>query len=174
VNAGASLARFAREAEPVWLGLKAAAARRLDFLGSWRFGCENPRFRVLDFLGFPWILSSESRLINGLRWIFAEKFFLGAFLAGGVCAETRAPSFGCAKGQTCSSGELSLISDFLQSIVGSTTASAIQVRTLAFLRSRAGFARKAQRWPRRARGHGVENLWTRAEDTLPLNQRPTR
>jgi hypothetical protein len=99
VNAGASLARFAREAEPVWLVLKAAAARRLDFLGPWRFGCENPHFRVLDFLGFPWILSSESRLINGLRGIFAEKFFLGAFLAGGVCAETRAPVLAVRKGK---------------------------------------------------------------------------
>jgi hypothetical protein len=30
----------------------------------------------LDFLGFPWILSSESRLFNGLRGIFGGKFFL--------------------------------------------------------------------------------------------------
>jgi hypothetical protein len=30
----------------------------------------------LDFLGFPWILSSETRLINGLHAIFARKFFL--------------------------------------------------------------------------------------------------
>jgi hypothetical protein len=37
---------------------------------------ENPRFEVLDFLGFPWILSSETRLINELHGIFPEKFFL--------------------------------------------------------------------------------------------------
>jgi hypothetical protein len=30
---------------------------------------------VLDFLGFPWILSSESRLINGLRGIFGGNIF---------------------------------------------------------------------------------------------------
>jgi hypothetical protein len=30
----------------------------------------------LDFLGFPWILSSETRLINGLHGIFAEEIFL--------------------------------------------------------------------------------------------------
>jgi hypothetical protein len=53
----------------------------LDFLGAWVFGCENPRFRVLDFLGFPWILSSESRLINGLRGISGEKFFRKSWLA---------------------------------------------------------------------------------------------
>jgi hypothetical protein len=39
----------------------------LGFLGAWPFRYENPRSGVLDFLGFPWILSSESRLINGLR-----------------------------------------------------------------------------------------------------------
>jgi hypothetical protein len=29
----------------------------------------------LDSLGFPWILSSESRFINGLREVFARIFF---------------------------------------------------------------------------------------------------
>jgi hypothetical protein len=28
----------------------------------------------LDFLGFPWILSTESRLINGLHEIFSRRF----------------------------------------------------------------------------------------------------
>jgi hypothetical protein len=59
---------------------------RLGFLGPRLFRFENPDFRGCISLGFPWILSSESRLINGLRWIFAEKFFvaflpLGAFEA---------------------------------------------------------------------------------------------
>jgi hypothetical protein len=31
----------------------------------------------LDFLGFPWILSCETRLINGLHGIFPEDFFVG-------------------------------------------------------------------------------------------------
>jgi hypothetical protein len=35
----------------------------------------------LEILGFPWILSSESRLINGLRGIFGGNFFVRPFLA---------------------------------------------------------------------------------------------
>jgi hypothetical protein len=31
----------------------------------------------VDFLGFPWILSSETRLINGLRGNNGGNFFLG-------------------------------------------------------------------------------------------------
>jgi hypothetical protein len=44
----------------------------------------------LDFLGFPWILSSESRLFNGLRGIKRERFFLGAFSVGLAAPERRA------------------------------------------------------------------------------------
>jgi hypothetical protein len=33
----------------------------------------------LDFLGFPWILSSESRLFNGLRGWKRGNFFLALF-----------------------------------------------------------------------------------------------
>jgi hypothetical protein len=33
----------------------------------------------LDFLGFPWILSSESRLFNGLQGLEAARSFRGAF-----------------------------------------------------------------------------------------------
>jgi hypothetical protein len=47
----------------------------LDFLGWSPFRRESPVSDVLDFLGFPWILSSESRLFNGLRAIFAEAIF---------------------------------------------------------------------------------------------------
>jgi hypothetical protein len=54
----------------------------LEFLGPCLFRFENPRFRGLDFLGFPWILSSESRLISGLHGIFAEKFFVALLLLG--------------------------------------------------------------------------------------------
>ena len=38
----------------------------LGFLGASLFRCENPRRELLDFLGFPWILSSEMSLFNGL------------------------------------------------------------------------------------------------------------
>jgi hypothetical protein len=87
-------------------GLARSAAARdrirrvhLDFLGLWPFGCENPRFRVLDFLGFPWILSSESIHINGLRWIFAEKFFLGVFPLGGFTLRRGSPILVVRKGK---------------------------------------------------------------------------
>ena len=53
----------------------------MDFLGGWPFPCENPRFWVLDFLGFPWILSSESSLFNGLRGKTAENIFGAPALA---------------------------------------------------------------------------------------------
>jgi hypothetical protein len=55
----------------------------LDFLGARPFRCENARQGVLDFLGFPWILSSESILFNGLRGIFAERNFSHPFAIGG-------------------------------------------------------------------------------------------
>jgi hypothetical protein len=53
--------------------------RRLGFLGASPFGVGNPRFWGLEKLGFPWILSSESRLINGLRAVFAGKIFRAPF-----------------------------------------------------------------------------------------------
>jgi hypothetical protein len=45
-----------------------------------------PYFRLLDFLGFPWILSSESRLINRLHAAFGGRNFRGplARAAGGA------------------------------------------------------------------------------------------
>jgi hypothetical protein len=51
----------------------------LGFLGPRPFPYESPRLWVLDCLGFPWILSSESRLFNGLRDQKRGSFFLGAF-----------------------------------------------------------------------------------------------
>jgi hypothetical protein len=52
---------------------------RLDFLGAWPFRREIPRKRLLDFLGFPWILSSESRLFNVLRGQKRRNFFSALF-----------------------------------------------------------------------------------------------
>jgi hypothetical protein len=60
-----------------------APRANLGFLGRWPFRCEAPRFWGLDFLGFPWILSSESRLINGLRGNNGGNFFLGPSPLGG-------------------------------------------------------------------------------------------
>jgi hypothetical protein len=47
----------------------------LDCLGARPFRIENPCFWLLDSLGFPWILSSETRLINGLRGNIEKSFF---------------------------------------------------------------------------------------------------
>jgi hypothetical protein len=72
----------------VGLASPSAAGRvRLGFLGPWLFRFENPRFRGLDFLGFSWILSSESRLINGLCGINRGKIFHAVF--GPWAFETR-------------------------------------------------------------------------------------
>ena len=60
-------------------GPRCGSAIRLDFLGAWPFRCENARQGMLDFLGFPWILSSESRLFNGLRGQKRRKFFSALF-----------------------------------------------------------------------------------------------
>jgi hypothetical protein len=70
----------------------------------------------LDFLGFPWILSSESRLINGLRGFLREEYFSRPSLALRP-ATMGADARGHAEAQDCSSGKLKLISDFLQEIV---------------------------------------------------------
>jgi hypothetical protein len=51
----------------------------LDFLGPQPFRYENHLFGVLDFLGFPWILSSESSFFNGLHRIFVGNVFLAVF-----------------------------------------------------------------------------------------------
>jgi hypothetical protein len=69
------------------------------------------------YLGFPWILSSESRLINGLPGIKRAKVFLGASSVALRGAGTGAPSRGYAEAQNCSWGKLSFVSDFTQLIV---------------------------------------------------------
>jgi hypothetical protein len=56
------------------------AVGRVDPFGfSWSvpISLRKPFLRGLDFLGFPWILSSETNDINGLRGIFGGIFFLG-------------------------------------------------------------------------------------------------
>ena len=72
-------------------------------------------------VGFPWIFSSESRLIKGLRGIFGEKNFEGAsapwaFVAPG--REVRRRGYG--EAQNCPSRKPNYGSDFLQSIVSLT------------------------------------------------------
>jgi hypothetical protein len=89
------------------------AGAGLGFLGPSPFPCENPRSDVLDFLGFPWILSSETRLINGLRGIKRGNFFRSAY-PGVEPRRTRVCGQGHAEAPDWSSGKLNLISNFLQ------------------------------------------------------------
>jgi hypothetical protein len=85
---------------------------RLGVLGSWRFRCEDSAMRV----GFPWILSSESRLFNGLRSLKRGIFF-SALFRGVTSAGKGARGRGHAEAQDCSWRKLNSVSDFLQEIV---------------------------------------------------------
>jgi hypothetical protein len=51
----------------------------------------------LDFLGFPWILSSESRLFNGLRGIFAGRNFARPFAAAAEASRESSSVLGMQK-----------------------------------------------------------------------------
>jgi hypothetical protein len=84
---------------------------RLGFLGAWLFCCKIPRQCLLDFLGFPWILSSESRLFDGLRGVKARKFFHAVFFV--ALAGWNARPCGSAE---LVMGQASSTSDFLQEI----------------------------------------------------------
>ena len=95
---------------------RAASALDLGFLGRRRFPCENRHLGLLDSLGFPWILSSESRLFNGLHGIFAEKNFARA--SPGVEPPARAGrTCGVQKGGVAHGLKPSVTSDFPQAIV---------------------------------------------------------
>jgi hypothetical protein len=76
-----------------------------------------PRLKGLFFLGFPWILSPESRLINGLHGINRVRVFHAVFALGRSRRRNGRRRRGDAEAQKCSSSELSPCSDFLQSIV---------------------------------------------------------
>jgi hypothetical protein len=88
----------------------------LEFLGTPPFRCETPRFWGLDFLGFPWILSSETIDINGLHEIFSAQFFV-APLSSRKSRRNGGATIQHAKRTDCSWGNLTSISDFLQEIV---------------------------------------------------------
>jgi hypothetical protein len=73
--------------------LAARAASLLDRFGfSWTIAVlpRTARKQGLDLLGFPWILSSESKLFNGLRRIFGGRKFLAIFCRRGGGAGTGA------------------------------------------------------------------------------------
>jgi hypothetical protein len=85
----------------------------LDFLGASPVRRESPVYRLLDFLGFPWNLSSESRLFNGLRGINRQKFFVTLLSVAAAAPQRRSHSCHADK-QDRSSGKLTLTSDFQQ------------------------------------------------------------
>jgi hypothetical protein len=87
---------------------------RFGFLGPGLFCCENLQFCLLDSLGFPRILSSESSLFNGLRRIFRDDFFSTLFRYAG-----RAATGACGLGMhgIVHGAKLNLVSGFLQWIV---------------------------------------------------------
>jgi hypothetical protein len=89
----------------------------LGFLGRGPFGRETLGFWGLEKLGFPWILSSESSLFNGLRVTFAERNFSRPFARnGGIggIGGTRRQRFWQGEARNCSCDELNLVSNFLQ------------------------------------------------------------
>ena len=102
--------------EPVRLRLGSGRRRWSDPFGfSWPLvvSLRRPRLRGLDFLGFPWILSSESRLFNGLRGLKRGQVYRVLF-PGVSSAGTGACGRGHAEAQACSWGKLNLVSDFRQ------------------------------------------------------------
>ena len=102
-----------------WSGSRAFGGRSpavLGFLGPIAFRCEGPRSWGLDCLGFPWILSSESRLFNGLRGIGGGDFSRALPLAG-AAPERSARGLADAEGGTGHGGECNAPSVFPQEIV---------------------------------------------------------
>jgi hypothetical protein len=53
----------------------------------------------LDFLGFPWILSSESIDINGLHGIFAQRNFAALLPGAASAAEKARDSLACGRAE---------------------------------------------------------------------------
>jgi hypothetical protein len=100
----------------------------LESLGPSLFCFENPGVRGLDFLGFPWILSSETRLINGLRGKNRRRIFRGVLPLWGTRsagAEGRRQGYAGAHG---SSSKHKLVSDFLQLIVAQPLSPAASIQ----------------------------------------------
>jgi hypothetical protein len=103
--------------EPDWRPARQRRRVRLGFLGRGLFRFENPRFRGLDCLVFSWILSSESRLINGLRGKNRRRNFLTALPLAFAAPEGTAAFEAMRKRRSVHRAELNLDSDFLQSFV---------------------------------------------------------
>src|ERR1700722_3986601 len=82
---------------------------------SWPLAVSRPTAPILG-VGFPWILSCETILINGLRGKSEQKFFL-ALLPWRSRRPTGIPWSWHAEAQNYSWGNLTSVSDFMQSII---------------------------------------------------------
>ena len=71
----------------------------------------------LEKLGFPWILSSEMSLFNGLRAMFAMRIFEPPRSRGDVCAAAAVLAFSMRMGMIGHGMKLTATSDLLQAIV---------------------------------------------------------
>jgi hypothetical protein len=79
---------------------------------------------VFDFLGFPWILSCESRLFNGLHWKSRAKFFGSVFPDVGSVKQ-RSACLGAPQRRSVHEGKHTVISDSLQQFVAGSVSPAI-------------------------------------------------
>jgi hypothetical protein len=95
----------------------------LGFLGGPPVRCEDPRLWGLDFLGFPWILSSESSDFNGLRGFFGVNFSRPVPLRQKARGRER-PAEPTGKRGIVHQGQHKPVSGFLQRIVVPTVLSA--------------------------------------------------
>ena len=96
--------------------------KRARFGFSWAAAISRrkPPFRGLEKLGFPWILSCEMSLFNGLRRILAEKNFSRPLAPLRAARGGSARAWGIAEGRNCSWGKPTVFSDFPQQIVASS------------------------------------------------------
>ncbi len=119
---------------------------------SWRLTLwsRKPRFWGLEKLGFPWILSSETSLFNGLRGIFAEKNFSRPLARRGGSGGMGAGGLGVRKGRIAHGTSLALFLIFCNAIV----ATAVLVRRSRPQQGAAGrTAPKERPLSRRERGY---------------------
>jgi hypothetical protein len=79
-----------------------ALVEAFGFPGSSAFRRKHPQSGALDSLGFPWILSSESRLFNELRGLKRGNSFSQLFSSALIGATTSECGLGDAEAPNCS------------------------------------------------------------------------
>jgi hypothetical protein len=121
-------------------------------------------------LDFPWILSSEMSLFDGLREIFWVNFFMGALGPRGGAAGPADRRFPALEERNCSWVKPSHISGFTQSIVVASDqykVPALMLRSEAVARRETGVLPNAP-WPRVSKhapeAGAVRALWSVLRD----------